>query len=150
VQMGEQLAVAGSEEERIDVMARHLRTLVADRRSMLLAIEFKLYAIRHPKRTRRLAELHARLCRRCAEGNIDKWIPGYADLTPQQKRTRTAQVGAVLDGIGLNLMFDSKGMADKLVDRHLRAALRIALEEEKAPVEAPVQSNANHRNGKLR
>jgi AcrR family transcriptional regulator len=128
-QVGEQLSHAGSEEERIEILAKHLESVLSDRSSMLLAVEFKLYAIRHPRRTKRLAELHSALCRRCAEGNIDKWIPGYADLSPQQKRTRTAQVGAMLDGIALNRMFDARGLTDKLVDRHLRAALEIALEQ---------------------
>lgn len=128
-QVGEQLSHAGSYDERIEVLAQHLKSVIAQRDRMLLALEFKLYAIRHPKRTPRLAELHSELCRRCVEDNIDKWIPGYAELTAQQKRVKTAQVGALLDGIALSLMFDSNGMSDELVDRHLRAALRIALEE---------------------
>jgi AcrR family transcriptional regulator len=127
--MGEKLSHAGSHEERIEVLAKHLRSVIADRDHMLLALEFKLYAIRHPRRTKRLAALHAALCLQCAEGNVDKWIPGYADLTPEQKRTRTAEVGALLDGIALSLMFDTQGLNDDLVNRHLHAALQIALEE---------------------
>lgn len=128
--MGEQLSEAGSEEERIDILAQHLKSVLRDRRRMLLALEFKLYAIRHPRKTKRLAELHSMLCQRCVEGNVDKFIPGYSDLTAQQKRTQTAQVGALLDGIGINLMFDGRGMTEKLIDRHLRAALRIALQQQ--------------------
>ena len=128
-QMREQLSEAGSEKERIEIVAQHLRSALSDRRRMLLAIEFKLYAIRHPKR-KRLAELHAALCRRCAEGNVDRFIPGYADLTSQHKRTQTAQVGALLDGIALNLLFDPRGMTEKLILRHLRSGLRIALEQQ--------------------
>lgn len=126
-QMGEQLSEAGSEEERIDILADHLRSVLKDRRRMLLALEFKLYAIRHPRKTTRLARLHSEMCRRCVEGNVDRFIPGYAELTTQQKRTQTAQIGALLDGIAINLMFDRRGMTDELIDRHLRSALRIAL-----------------------
>ncbi|HTV81009.1 MAG TPA: helix-turn-helix domain-containing protein [Acidobacteriaceae bacterium] len=128
--MREQLGEAGSDEERIEVMTKHLRCVLADRRRMLLALEFKLYAIRHPKRTKRLAELHAAVCRRCIEANVEKVIPEYASLTGQQKRRKTAQVGALLDGIALNRMFDGHGLTDDLIERHLRAALRIALAEE--------------------
>lgn len=127
--MGEQLSEASSEDERIEILANHLKSALRDRRRMLLALEFKLYAIRHPRKTRRLAQLHSTLCQRCVEGNVDKFIPGYADLTAQQKRTQTAQVGALLDGIALNLMFDSRGMTEKLIDSHLRSALRIALQQ---------------------
>lgn len=128
-QMGEQLSHAGSYEERIEVLVKHLKSVLAQRDRMLLALEFKLYAIRHPKRTPRLAELHSELCRRCVEDNIDKWIPGYCELTAHEKRVKNAQVGALLDGIALSLMFDSDGLTDELVDRHLHAALRIALEK---------------------
>ncbi len=127
--MGEQLSEAGSEEERIEILANHLKSVLKDRRRMLLALEFKLYAIRHPRKTRRLAELHSALCQRCVEGNVDKFIPGYTDMTARQKRTQTAQVGAFLDGIALNIMFDKRGMTEKLIDRHLRSALRIALQQ---------------------
>jgi AcrR family transcriptional regulator len=127
-QMGEQLVEAGSEEERIEVLAKHLFSLIGDRQRMLLALEFKLYAIRHPKRTRRLADLHSALCISCVEANVEKLIPGFSCLTAKEKRTQTAQVGALLDGIALNQMFDSRGLTEELILQHLRSALRIALQ----------------------
>lgn len=129
-QMGEQLSAAGSDDERIEILTKHLRSVLGDRRRMLLALEFKLYAIRHPKRTKRLAELHAALCRRCIEANVEKVFPGYAGLTEKQKRRKSAQVGALLDGIALNRMFDCQGLTEDLIERHLRAALRIVLLED--------------------
>jgi len=125
--MGEQLRDAGSEDERIEVLAQHLLSVIGNRRRMLLALEFKLYAIRHPRKTKRLAELHSALCLRCVEANVEELIPGFACLTAKEKRKQTAQVGALLDGIALNLMFDSRGLPRELILRHLRAALRIAL-----------------------
>lgn len=127
-QMGEQLSEARSEDERIEILARHMLSLIADRRRMLLALEFKLYAIRHPRRTKRLAELHSALCLSCVEANVEKLIPGFSCLTAKQKRMQTAQVGALLDGLALNLMFDSRGLTAELILRHLRSALRIALD----------------------
>jgi AcrR family transcriptional regulator len=126
-QMGVQLSEAGSEDERIEVLARHMLSVIANRRRMLLALEFKLYAVRHSRRTRRLADLHSALCMSCVEESIERLIPGFSCLTPKQKRTQTAQVGALLDGIALNLMFDCRGLTKELILAHLRAALRIAL-----------------------
>jgi AcrR family transcriptional regulator len=128
-QMGEELSEARSEDQRIEVLARHLLSVITNRRRMLLALEFKLYAIRHPKRTKRLAALHSALCMSCVEANVEKLIPGFLCLTSKQKRTRTAQLGALLDGIALNLMFDSRGLTKQLILRHLQSALRIALEQ---------------------
>lgn len=128
-QMGEQLKDAASDDERIGIMVKHLRSVLEDRRRMLLALEFKLYAVRHPKRTKRLAELHAAICRRCIEANVDRIFPEFAGLTEIQKRKKTAQVGALLDGIALNRMFDCRALPDELIERHLRAALDIAVRE---------------------
>ncbi|MGB6130296.1 MAG: TetR family transcriptional regulator [Acidobacteriaceae bacterium] len=125
--MGEQLRDAGSEDERIEVLAQHLLSVIGNRRRMLLALEFKLYAIRHPRKTKRLAELHSALCLSCVEANVEELIPGFTCLTAKEKRKQTAQVGALLDGIALNLMFDSRGLPRELILRHLRGALRIAL-----------------------
>ncbi|HTX42810.1 MAG TPA: TetR family transcriptional regulator [Acidobacteriaceae bacterium] len=127
--VGEQLSEAESEDERIEILARYMLSLIRDRPRMLLALEFKLYAIRHPKKTKRLADLHAALCLSCVEANVEKFIPWFSCLPPKQKRTQTAQVGALLDGIALNLMFDSRGLTKELILRHLRSALRIALEQ---------------------
>jgi len=127
--VGEQLSEAGSENERIEILARHMLSVIGNRRRMLLALEFKLYAIRHPRRTRRLAELHSALCLSCVEENIDRLIPGFTCLTSKQKRRQTAQVGALLDGIALNLMFDRRGLTKDLILLHLRSALRIALSQ---------------------
>lgn len=127
-QVGEQLSEAASEDEKIEVLAKHMLSVISDRRRMLLAIEFKLYAIRHPKKTKRLADLHSALCLSCAEANVEKFIPGFSCLTPHQKRLQTAQVGAMLDGIALNLMFDCRGLTQELILLHLRSALRIALD----------------------
>ncbi len=128
-QMGEELSEAQSEDERLEVLARHLLSVIENRNRMLLAVEFKLYAIRHPKRTKRLAALHSALCMSCVEANVEKLIPGFLRLSSKQKRTRTSQLGALLDGIALNLMFDSRGLTKPLIVRHLRSALRIALEQ---------------------
>lgn len=126
-QMGIQLSEAGTEEERIEVLARHLCSVVGDKKRMLLALEFKLYAIRHPKRTRRLAELHSAICQRCVEANVEKLLPGFSGLTAREKRTQSAQVGALLDGLALNRMFDAYGLNEELMLEHVRSALRIAL-----------------------
>jgi len=127
--MGEQLGEAGSDDERIEVLARHMLSVIGNRRRMLLALEFKLYAIRHPKRTKRLADLHSALCLTCVEESVERLIPGFSCLTRRQKRMQTAQVGALLDGIALNLMFDRRGLTKELILAHLRSALRIALEQ---------------------
>lgn len=116
-----------SEEERLDNLARVLCMILKDRRRMLLALEFKLYAIRHPMKQKRLADLHATMRVRCVETDIDKLIPEFAHATPTEKRTQTAQVGAILEGLALNYLFDTGCLSDEQMVCHVRVALQEAL-----------------------
>jgi AcrR family transcriptional regulator len=50
---------------RIDALAEYLSEVSKDGERILLNLEFKLYAIRHPQRRKRLADLHAQMCLTC-------------------------------------------------------------------------------------
>ncbi|MBV9404607.1 MAG: TetR family transcriptional regulator, partial [Acidobacteriaceae bacterium] len=56
------LSNAVSAEDRVRALARHLIEVIRNRPRMLLALEFKAYAIRHPRKQKRLADLHAAMC----------------------------------------------------------------------------------------
>ena len=68
------LSDATSAEDRIRVLAVHLKNVVKDHPRMLLALEFKQYAIRHPRKQKRLAQLHSALCSRCVETDLNRLI----------------------------------------------------------------------------
>lgn len=122
-----QLSESQSEYDRIETLARHLCTVIKDRGRMLLALEFKLYAIRRPMKQKRLASLHAAMCMRCVETDVDKLLPEFTNGTPQQRRMQTAQVGALLDGLALNSLFDAGSLSQEQMLSHIRVALREAL-----------------------
>lgn len=126
-QVGLELSEAASPEERLEALARHLSAVIKDRRRMLLALEFKQYAIRHPRKQKRLANLHSALCVQCVETNLDALLPEFANANARQKRAQTAQVGALLDGLALNYMFDAGSLSEKQRARQIRAGLRVAL-----------------------
>ena len=77
-QVSVHLNEASSAEERIRALALHLSCVIEDRPRMLLALEFKQYAIRHPRKQKRLAQLHAAMCSRCVETDLNKLIPEFA------------------------------------------------------------------------
>ena len=118
---------ASSAEERIRALALHLSCVIEDRPRMLLALEFKQYAIRHPRKQKRLAQLHAAMCSRCVETDLNKLIPEFACAGPEQKRAQSAQIGAILDGLALNCMFDAGSLSEEQRLRLLQANLRVAL-----------------------
>jgi AcrR family transcriptional regulator len=121
------LSDATSAEDRIRALALHLRSVVKDHPRMLLALEFKLYAIRHPRKQKRLAELHSALCSRCVETDLNKLIPEFACAGPEQKRAQSAQIGAILDGLALNSMFDAGSLSEERLLRLIQSNLRVAL-----------------------
>jgi len=116
--------------ERIDALARHLASIIRDRPRMLLALEFKQYAIRHPHKQKRLADLHAGMCTRCMGTDVDKLIPEFADGSANARRSRSSQIGAILDGLALNCMFDEGSLSKEEVFRQIRINLRMLLSPE--------------------
>ncbi len=121
------LSEGSSEEERIAALALYMKSVIQDHARMQLVLEFKQYAIRHPRKQKRLANLHATMCGRCAAADLAKLLPGFATADPEKKRTQSAQIGAILDGLALNCLFDPGSMSDEQVLRLLRANLRVVL-----------------------
>jgi AcrR family transcriptional regulator len=109
-------------EERLLALARYLCKLGRHRQRTLLNLEFKLYAVRHPNRRKRLADLYAIMRLRCSLPEIDQLLPEYRRNGARQ-RSESLALGAVMDGLALNQLFDPLGMADDDAVRSLRLCL---------------------------
>jgi AcrR family transcriptional regulator len=118
---------ASSSEDWIAALARHLSGVIRNRPRMMLALEFKQYAIRHPRRQKRLAQLHRAMCATCMETDLNKLIPEFSCADPVRKRAQSARIGAILEGLALNCMFDPGCLSEEQVLGLLRANLRVAL-----------------------
>ena len=129
----QRLSAVATPEERLEVLSVYLGGLLGDRRRMLLGLEFKLYAIRHPRRQARLAELQAAMCLRCAEVRIDDLLPQLGQPDAQAKHRQAAIVGAVLDGLTLNRLFDPAAIEADEILALIRAGLQIALQPGRSP-----------------
>lgn len=119
-QLRKSLAAEASREARIDILVKHLAALLKNRRRILLSLEFKMYAIRHPHKQKRLADLVATMCQRVAETGIDCLLPELRELDRGIKRTQAAQFGALIDGLALNHFFDPLALDSVMVERKLR------------------------------
>lgn len=122
------LEAVSSRKDRIDAVARHMTTVLRDRRRMLLNLEFKLYAIRHPKRQRRLAALHAEMCLSCADARIEDLLPELKNTSPARRRSRSAEFSALIDGVALSRSFDPVAFNESQAQRHLRAGVESILQ----------------------
>lgn len=115
-----------SAEKRILALTTLLAGLVKNRRRMLLAIEFKLYAIRRPQQ-KRLASLHRSMKMRCAAQAIDDLLPELSGQSAAHKREIAAHFGALVDGLALNRLFDPRSMRDANLRVLLHAGIKAAM-----------------------
>jgi AcrR family transcriptional regulator len=122
------LSAATSRQERVEVLVQHLATLLNDRRRMLLNLEFKGYAIRHPHRQKRLANLVSAMCLCCAETGIDYLVPELRHENPAIKRAQATQFGALIDGLAINRLFDPSSLDSERILYHLRAGVGAILD----------------------
>jgi AcrR family transcriptional regulator len=121
--IADQLSRTSCLEERLEVFIHKLISVATDKLRMLLDMEFKLYAIRHPNQQKRLADLHNTMCHRCAAAEVDSLLEEIRGLTGMDKRRQAAKFGALLDGVALNHLFDPEGMNAQQLQQYIRAGL---------------------------
>jgi AcrR family transcriptional regulator len=105
--------------ERWEAVAEYLGSLVQDRQRTLLMLEFKLYAIRHPRRRKRLAQLHAEMRERCAMPEFEELVPERERQTTEQRRRGILGLSAVMDGLALNRLFNPEELQAELIGQYL-------------------------------
>jgi AcrR family transcriptional regulator len=118
--------------ERIEVLAKYLARLSQDLERMLLNVEFKLYAIRHPQKRKRLAALLRAMRLRTSIPEISRLIPQLAGKTASSMLMECSAVSSVMDGLALNHLFDPEGLETETMVRYLRLCLEETILEEKS------------------
>lgn len=118
---------AATLEDRVEALTRHLLHVLEDRRRILLDLEFKMYAIRHPQETERLAKLRLGVCMQGFKSTIETLIPEWQSLTEEQQRTLNAQFGALLEGLLINRLFDPQALTEDKTAEFIRHVVRLLL-----------------------
>ena len=121
------VAAASSEEQKVNVLADHLAALLEDRERLLLNLEFKMYVIRHPQKRRRLNQLYSEMCLRCAMTKISSLMPELSEEDREERLCLTTEVGAVMDGLALNVLFSPESITLRQRRRYLRIAVQEAM-----------------------
>jgi AcrR family transcriptional regulator len=79
---------------------------VSDRQWVMLALEFKLFALRHPKLRARLAQTHRRIRESLKLETISKLIPELMQSGRESREVRRVALEAVLNGLVLEHAYD--------------------------------------------
>ena len=104
--------------ERCPNTAGRLRALrkfyvgrVSDRQWVMLALEFKLFAWRHPKLRARLARTHRRIRESLKLETISKFIPELMTAGRASRELRRVALEAVLNGLVLEHAYDPQAIS---------------------------------------
>jgi AcrR family transcriptional regulator len=123
------LSAASSLEERVEVLAQHLEELLRDKQRILLNLEFKMYVIRHPHKRKRLSELYSEMCLRCTMTKINTLFPELVGAAIEKRRRLNMEIGAIIDGLALNFLFNPESRSGNQFKRYLQFAAHEALQD---------------------
>jgi AcrR family transcriptional regulator len=129
-ELGPLLLALPTIKERMDALAQYLARLSKDLERMLLNVEFKLYAIRHPHKRKRLADLLRAMRLRTSIPEISRLLPQLDGRTTSAKLIDCLAICGVMDGLALNHLFDPDGLDNLAVLRYLRLCLQETIPQE--------------------
>lgn len=123
-----EMTAAPDLDARIEVLAEHLDELLLDQQRLMLNLEFKMYVIRHPQKRKRLTELFSEMSLRCSMTKINTLFPELVGAAIQKRRQLSLEVGAIIDGLALNSLFNPEALSREQRSRYLRLAAKEALQ----------------------
>jgi AcrR family transcriptional regulator len=112
----ELLQEASGDQARQAALHRHILEQICQSQSLLLQIEFKLFALRHPEMLAELSEKHL-------EASTSVHMKELADLfeeaemTSEQSRRKTLAIEALLEGFALNMLFSSQVLTPEYLEQ---------------------------------
>jgi AcrR family transcriptional regulator len=123
-QFRQRLQYAATREQRISALAAHLVDIVEDKERSLLALEFKMYVLRHPHDQPRLTDLHSAVCRRGCSTHVEELLPEiFLPAGSIENRRQVAQIGSIVDGLALNRLFDPGSLDTETLLRQASAGI---------------------------
>jgi AcrR family transcriptional regulator len=104
-------------DEKLAALQKHYAELACDRRLVLISMEFKLFALRHPEAHARLRDRHRRI--RATWGDlISELLQSLGQTLPISNPAASACLGAVAQGLLLEHLVDPKTLSESDV-RHV-------------------------------
>lgn len=119
--------------ERLEALVEYLAHLSEDLEHMLLNVEFKLYAIRHPHKRKRLADLLRAMRLRTSIPEIGRLLPQLDGKSNSAKLKDCCAISGVMDGLALNHLFDPDGLDSGDLVRYLRLCLAETIPSDALP-----------------
>jgi AcrR family transcriptional regulator len=122
------LAAAPTIGKQIQALLTYLIGVSRDRERMLLNLEFKLYAIRHPRKRQKLANLHDAMCLQVSVPELSQLLQQLGRRTLRARRISSLAMSGILDGLVLCHLFDPTVLDRQELERNLRLCLNEILQ----------------------
>jgi AcrR family transcriptional regulator len=103
------------EDARHRAVLQYILEQICDTRTLLLEIEFKLFAVRHPEMLAELAEKHLEAVISVNQRELADLF-GHRKETVEEMRWNSLAIEAVLEGFALNAMFSPGVMTEQSVE----------------------------------
>jgi AcrR family transcriptional regulator len=95
-----------SSSSRMRALRKFYMSRATDRQWVMLTLEFKLFALRHPKLRARLARTHRRIRESLKLQTIGNLIPEFTAGRTESRELRRVSLEAVLNGLVLEQAYD--------------------------------------------
>jgi len=86
-----------------------------------------MYVIRHAHKQKRLTKLYSEMSLRCSMTKISTLFPELVGAVIDKRRQLSMEVGAIIDGLALNSLFNPEALTGEQRRRYLRIAANEAL-----------------------
>jgi AcrR family transcriptional regulator len=112
----ELLMELSGEEARVAAIHTHILQEICNAQSILLQIEFKLFALRHPELLPELAQKHLDASTKVHESELSDLFE-QTEMTGQDNRRKTLAVEALLEGFALNMLFSRELLTPEYLEQ---------------------------------
>ena len=108
------------EQDRLECLREYYALRAADRQWSILALEFKLYALRHAKLRAKLAQAHRRIRTKMKLEGLERLLPAQLQREPESRDLRKIAFEAILNGLVLQHAYDPASISKDQVSSILR------------------------------
>lgn len=138
-EIGPLLSALPTIPQRIEALAGYVAGLSKDLERMLLNMEFKLYAIRHPHQRKRLADLHRAMRLRTSIPEISRLLTQLNGQDTKATLKNSSAICGIMDGLTLNHLFDPAGLNHRTLVRYLKLCIVETIPKAARPAKAVKQ-----------
>ena len=116
-----------TDASRLQTLREYYVMRVADRQWSILTLEFKLYALRHPKLRAKLAEMHRSIRMKIKWEGLESILPAALMCAPQDEAVLKVTLHAILHGLVLESAYDPASISEAKVKVQLRRLFDLLL-----------------------